>query len=794
MLQIVRSRPVISGAIVILLGVYFAGVGSWLAVLGGSWYYVIAGLGLIATGVLLILGRRLALAVYGLVWLYTVIWAFGESGLDPWYLMPRLLAPTLLGIYLLMPWVTRRLSPPFGGRTTLVGLAGGTAAVIMIGLLIMGGQSYLGPEAAHSQMIEAPDHTAPTDHDWPFYGHDPGGDRFAAATEITPANVSQLQVAWTNRSGDSVDQAEIRHEREFHSEATPLMLGNTLFTCFPHSVIMAIDATTGRTKWRFDPKAEREGNPYLVCRGVAYYEVDDPQCPRRIYAPIFDARIVALNADDGRPCPGFGKDGFINQLENLGSSPPGFTISTSPPLIINNRMIVGSRIRDNQAVDEPSGVVRAYDPKTGALAWAWDIGRGDDAVPPLPPDQIYTRGTPNVWGAISADPKLNMVYLPLGNATPDYFIGFRRPFDDKYGSSIVALDITSGKQRWSFQTVHHDQWDFDLPVAPSLVDLPGPSDQVIPALLQTTKQGQIFMLNRETGSPIAAVEERPVPTEGAAPGQPVSPTQPFSTGMPSFAPAKLNEAAMWGATPIDQLMCRIEFRRLRYDGIFTPQGTSGIIGHPAFDGVSDWGGGSIDPERKIIVLNTMVMPFTIRLIPRDSAEGRTVAGGNQVGEAPPPKTGLNYYPQYGTPYVAALGPWLGIFRTPCAAPPWGQLSAVDLKTRKLLWKVTLGTSRDTGPFGLRLPLLLNTGAPNIGGTVVTRGGLIFVAATTDQYLRAFDLANGRELWRGRLPAGGQATPMVYTAPDGHQYVVVTAGGHGALETRYGDYTIAFRLP
>lgn len=420
------SRPVISGAIFALLGVYFAGAGTWLAVFGGTWYYAIAGAGLIATGVLLIIGRRLALAVYGLVWLYTITWAFAESGLDPWYLMPRLLAPTLLGVYLLMPWVIRSLSPPSGGDTTLVRLAGGAAAVILIGLLVMHGVNYLGPDAAHSQMVEAPDHTTSTDNDWAFYGHGPEGDRFAAATEITPANVSQLQVAWTNRSGDSAEQAEIQHEREFHSEATPLMLGDTLYTCFPHSVIMAIDATTGKTKWRFDPKIERQGHPYLVCRGVAYYEVDDPDCPRRIYAPMFDARIVALNADDGRPCSGFGKDGFINQLENLGSSPPGFTISTSPPLVINNRMIIGSRIRDNQALDEPSGVVRAYDPKSGALLWAWDMGRDDDAVPPLPPDQIYTRGTPNAWGALTADPKRNMVYLPLGNATPDYFIGRRR--------------------------------------------------------------------------------------------------------------------------------------------------------------------------------------------------------------------------------------------------------------------------------------------------------------------------------------------------------------------------------
>jgi len=791
MFQRVRSHPLISGTALVLLGLFFAGAGGWLAALGGSWYYLIAGIGLIASGILLVGGRRAALFVYAAVWLYTLVWALSESGLDPWNLMPRLVAPTVLGIYLLMPWVTRSLSPPVrvGARE-----AGATAAaIVVVGLLLPAG-TWFGSESAHSQTVAAIDHSGSADNDWPFYGHGPDGDRFAAVSEVTPANVSHLKVAWSNRSGDTADPPEIRHEREFHSEATPLKIGDTLFTCFPHSVVVALDATTGQTKWRFDPKLERDGNPYLVCRGVAYDEVDDPACPRRVYAPMFNAQIVALNAANGKPCEGFGNKGFVNQLENMGSSPTGYTISTSPPLVINGRLIVGSRIRDNQSVDEPSGVVRAYDPKSGVLVWAWDMGRGDDAIGPLPPDQVYTRGTPNVWGALTADPTLNIVYLPLGNATPDYFIGNRRPFDDKYGSSIVALDITTGKQRWSFQTVHHDQWDFDLPVGPSLVDLPAASGETIPALVQTTKQGQIFLLNRQTGEPISPVEERSVPTDGAVAGQPVSPTQPFSVGMPSFTPQQLRESDMWGATPIDQLMCRIEFRRLRYEGIFTPQSTQGIIGHPAFDGVSDWGGASIDPERKIMVLNTMVMPFRIRMIDRGSREGSQVSGGSQAGEAPPPNTGMNYYPQRGTPYVAAVGPWLGIFRTPCAGPPWGQLSAVDLKTRKLLWNVTLGTSRDTGPFGFRLPLSLGTGAPNVGGAAVTRSGLIFIAATTDQYLRAFDLRTGKELWSDRLPAGGQATPMTYVASDGRQYVVITAGGHGALGTRYGDYTIAYRLP
>jgi len=779
---------ILSGIVVAALGLFFAVAGAQLLYLGGSFYYAVAGIGLIATGIGLVMRRRWALMLYGIVWLFTLIWSLWESGLAPFYLMPRLLAPTILGIYLLMPWITRPLSPavPLWGRRAR------TAAVAVI-LFGCGGFGAW-HATAQSQAQGGPASSPAPSEDWLYNGNDAGGQRYSPQAQITPQNVSRLEVAWVNRSGDSADEAEVRHEREFHSESTPIKVGNTLYTCFPHSVVSAIDATTGETKWRFDPKATREGNPYLVCRGVAYYEVQDQACPRRIYSPVFDGRIVALNADTGEVCTGFAKNGYIDQLENLGRSPTGFTISTSPPLAVNNRIIVGSRIRDNQAVDEPSGVVRAYDPLTGKLIWAWDMGRGDDAVPPLPEGEVYTRGTPNVWGTITADPQLGMVYLPLGNATPDYFIGNRRPFDDKFGSSIVALDIETGKYRWHFQTVHHDQWDFDLPVGPSLVDLPAADGGTVPALLQTTKQGQIFLLDRRDGHPLAEVQEKPVPSRGVAPGQPLSPTQPFSVGMPSFTPQTIRERDLWGATPIDQLLCRITFRKSRYEGIFTPQGTDGIIGHPAFDGVTDWGGAAIDPENKVMVVNTMVMPFTIRLIPRDSEEGRRVAGARQVGEAPPPNTAVNYYPQTGTPYIAAVGPWLSVFGTPCTAPPWGELAAVDLKQRKLLWKVTLGTSRDTGPFRWRLPVGLPTGAPNIGGAIVTRGGVAFIGATTDQYLRAFDVKTGKELWRGRLPAGGQATPMTYVGADGRQYVVITAGGHGALGTRYGDYTIAFALP
>jgi quinoprotein glucose dehydrogenase len=794
-MSFIRSRPFISGAAIAFLGLYFMVAGGWLISLGGSWYYALAGFGIVASGVLLAMGKRFGRTIYLVVWIGTVAWAFWEVGTDVFGLMPRLLAPTVLLAYVYTPWISRSLD----GGGSRWGIAGaGLACLPLAGLVALA----LAAPKLEAQPAAAPAADAAEPTDWPEYGANAGGARYAPVGDITPDNVSNLEVAWTARTGDSADEAEQQHQREFHSEATPIKVGDTLYTCTPHSWVLAIDAVTGAVKWTWKLDAAREGNPYLVCRGVAYFEAPEAtECRERVFAPTFDARVVALDAKTGRECQGFGDNGYVNLRANAGDSPPGYQITTSPPLVANGRMIVGSRIRDNRAVDEPSGVVRAYDPVTGREVWAWDVGRGPDAVPPLPPDQIYTRGTPNVWGAMTADPERGLVYLPLGNPTPDYFGGQRRPFDERFGSSITALEIATGKLRWTFQTVHHDVWDFDLPIGPTLVDLPDPNGSgTLPALVQTTKTGQVFMLNRETGKPIADIEERPVPQHGAAPGERLSPTQPFSVGMPSFTPPPLQEKDAWGATPIDQLICRIEFKQARHEGIYTPPGLTPMIGNPAFDGVTDWGGPAVDPRSKLMTVNLMSMPFKIRLIDRNSPEAagaRPIGSGEQPTSKEPvgeDASSVQHYPQFGTPYVAAVQAWLGPFGAPCAPPPWGELAAVDLKTRKIVWRVTLGTSRDTNLFGLKHNLPLPTGAPNLGGSVITAGGVAFIGATTDQYLRAFDLATGKELWKARLPAGAQATPMVYRGRDGRQYVVITAGGHGAIGARYGDYTIAFALP
>ncbi|WP_322964913.1 membrane-bound PQQ-dependent dehydrogenase, glucose/quinate/shikimate family [Sphingomonas fuzhouensis] len=787
-----RALAKILGWALALLGGFFAVAGGYLALLGGSPYYVLAGLAMILSGALIGRGDPRGRWLYVAIWVATVIWAVWEIGFDPLQLVPRVVAPSVLLILVAMPWiiagVRAMIHTPKARTRAMPAALGIIALVFAMPVLRTRPAEAQDPAMSRGLPIAA---QAPVG-DWTDYGGTLSGQRYSALSQITPANVGKLELAWTQRTGDLPDRAEsVEHKREYHSEATPIQIGDTLYTCTPHSIVQAIDATTGRTRWSWKDQVSRQGNSYLVCRGVAFYQAPEgTPCPRRIFAPTFDARMMALDADTGKPCPGFGTNGAIDLRQSMGVSGPADQISTSPPVVANGRLIVGERIVDNVNRNIPSGVVRAYDPITGAGVWAWDVGRSPDAIPPLPAGETYTRGTPNVWGAMTADPANGLVYLGTGNASPDYWIGWRRPFDDRFGSAIVALDIATGKLRWVRQLVHRDMWDMDIPIGPSLFDYRAPNGQVIPALIQTTKMGQVYFLNRLTGAAITPIVERPARQDGATPGVKVSPTQPWSVGLPSFTPPAPTETSTWGATPIDQLFCRIDIRRAQGTGIYQPTGLKPIIGHPAFDGVTDWGGAALDPVRQVFTVNTMEMPFKIWLMRRDDPRVKKYMEkkGGENARAP------NLQTQYNTPYVAVVAAWIGVFGAPCNAPPWGHLTAVDLNTRKVVWKKVLGTAQDTGLFGSHLGVPIKTGVPNLGGSIITASGLVFIGATTDQYLRAYDLKSGRVLWRARLPAGAQATPMTYRGRDGRQYVVITAGGHGALGTRYGDYTMAFALP
>jgi quinoprotein glucose dehydrogenase len=433
---------------------------------------------------------------------------------------------------------------------------------------------------------------------------------------------------------------------------------------------------------------------------------------------------------------------------------------------------VGSAVGDNQRVDAPSGVVRAYDVRSGELRWSQDL-----APPGHPrPKKGYVPATPNVWAVMSVDEERDLVFVPTGNPAPDYYRGDRTELDH-YGSSVVALRGSTGEVVWHFQTVHHDLWDFDVPAQPTLVTLEQGGESV-PALIQATKMGLLFVLNRETGAPIFPVVERPVPQDGA-PGQTLSPTQPFPVKPPPLVPTSLGPDDAWGLTPWDRGACRRRIEALRFDGMYTPPSLEPTLMYPGNAGGANWGGIAFDPERQLAIVNVMDVPWAVQLIPReDYALER---------EANP---GVEFGPQDGMPYAVRREMLLSPLGVPCNAPPWGSLVAVDMRTGEIRWQVPLGTLRDLMP----IPLPITVGVPNLGGPIATAGGVVFIAAAMDNYLRAFDVESGEELWRGRLPAGGQATPMTYRGRDGRQFVVVAAGGHGRGGTTLGDHIVAFALP
>ncbi|MDH3686433.1 MAG: pyrroloquinoline quinone-dependent dehydrogenase [Myxococcales bacterium] len=609
---------------------------------------------------------------------------------------------------------------------------------------------------------------------WPVYGGDAGGSRHSPLTQITPANVGRLEPAWVHHAGLPEAGGTLLPA----VQTTPILVGDALTFCTPRDVVISVDAETGAERWRFDPELDTDGIYVLNCRGVSSWtDLTAPvgACRTRILLGTLDARLFALDAATGRPCPRFGTAGAIDLRAGIGDVQPGEYGVTSPPLVAGDLVVVGTMVLDNRRRDAPGGVVRAYDARTGALAWAWD---------PVPPNERkvresgeYTRGTTNAWSILSFDPALGLVYVPTGNTSPDYYGGDRNGLDH-YSSSVVALDASTGKPRWHFQTVHHDVWDYDVPSQPVLFDFPVAGGSV-PALVQATKLGHLFVLDRATGEPLLPVHERPVPGAGV-PGEALSPTQPFPEA-PSLHPTRLGPEDAWGLTPWDRAACRRQIGELRSEGLFTPPSLEGSIQYPGMLGGSNWGSVSVDPDRGLLIANTSRAATKIRLIPREEFDARFPEG--------PPTFGFE--PQEGTPYALERGPLLSPLGAPCSPPPWGVLSGVDLATGKILWERPLGTTRDLAPW----PFWLALGTPNQGGPLTTASGVTFVGATTDHFLRAFDTATGEELWRGRLPTGGHATPMTYRLrPEGQQFVVIAAGGHALLGTPPGDALVAFALP
>lgn len=793
MSQITTHWPVrLLAALLVAIGAVLTIGGGWLLLLGGSLYYLLAGLGLIASGALLARLRVIGVWLYGGVFLATFVWALWEAGLNGWALVPRLVGPYVL-LVLALACVPALVIDKPARRTALALL--GIATVLTAG--VFGAAALAGrapPPGSPSGGAPASGDVAAAD--WPAYGGTYGAQRYSRLSQITPDNVGHLERAWLIHTGDLPSSATAR--KMYGAETTPLKVGNTLYLCTPKNILIALDPQTGATRWRFAPKVPDANIPYTAaCRGVAYYAVPgaapDQACASRIIEGTLDARLIAVDARTGRPCADFGFGGQVDTTQGIGQHAPGMFSITSAPTIVRGVVVTGHQVLDGQKRDAPSGVIQGYDAVTGKLRWAWDMVRPDRTGAP-PPGETYTRGTPNMWTTASGDEALGLVYLPLGNSAVDYWSASRSPLENAHSTSLVALDVTTGKKVWSFQAVHKDVWDYDLGSQASLVDYPTAAG-VTPALVLPGKQGDLYVLDRRTGAPLTGVEERAVPQGGVEPQQ-RSKTQPFSL-FHTLRKADLTEKRMWGMSPIDQMICRIQFRRATYKGFYTPPETKGrYVEYPGYNGGSDWGGIAVDPVRGIIVANYNDMPNYNRLVPRAEADrkGWAPRGEERGGSLKAGAEGAGD-PQWGAPYAIDVNagwrlPGTGLL---CKEPPYGGIRAIDLKTGRTLWDRPIGSARTNGPFGIPSHLPLTIGTPNNGGAVVTAGGLIFIAATTDNLIRAIDLRTGKTLWRDVLPAGGQATPMTYEA-GGRQYVVIMAGGHHFMETPIGDALVAYALP
>ena len=626
--------------------------------------------------------------------------------------------------------------------------------------------------AACSRPAPAPRAPA-AEQEWAFYGADAGGQRFSPAAQVTPANVRDLKVAWTFSTGLAAGGLAALKHAAF--ENTPIMVDGRVYVCAPFNQVFALDPATGHALWSFDPRIDRAIRypNEDVCRGVAWWR--DPAaklgapCADRIFLNTNDRRLIALDADTGRACLGFGKGGTVDVGAGVALNRPGEMQITSPPVVSHGVVVVGSSIDDNQRVREVSGAVRAYDARTGAPRWSWD------PLASAPRDVI--AGAANVWAPMSVDEARGLVFLPTTSPSPDFWGGLRKG-DDGDADSVVALNVETGAKVWAFKTVHHDLWDYDNPAQPTL-GMVAWNGAAQPAVLQPTKQGLLFTLNRDTGAPVIPVEERPVP-QGGAPGEALSPTQPFPVAPRPLAPSVIRAQDGFGLTPWEKDSCRRAIAAARHEGLFTPPSLQGTILYPFTGGGVNWGGLAFDAGRQVAYVNTSSAMHLVTLIP-----------AARVAAARAAEPDVEISPQEGAPYGMRREVMRSQLGLPCNPPPWGQLHAIDMRTGRILWEVPLGSTADIAP-GSQF-LLPRSGSPNFGGPMATASGLVFIGAAMDNYIRAFDAATGRELWRGRLPAGGQATPMTYVWK-GRQYILIAAGGHAMADTRRGDRVVAYALP
>jgi quinoprotein glucose dehydrogenase len=616
--------------------------------------------------------------------------------------------------------------------------------------------------------------------DWPNYGRDPGGQRFSPLTQINRSNVKSLTIAWTFRTGDAYAPKNGSKPTQF--EATPLYVDGKLYLSTPLGRVIALDPVTGHQIWSYDPHINKDaGYGDYANRGVSTWKA--PDGTRRIYVATIDARLISLDAATGKPCSDFGDNGTINLRNGLRITPHWFSEyeETSPPAVVGRTLVVGSGIADNNFTNEASGEVRAFDAASGKLKWTWD---------PIPQDphavgadtwkngSAARTGAANAWSVIAVDPDRNLVFIPTGSASPDYY-GGERTGNNLFANSVVALRADTGERVWHFQTVHHDLWDYDVATPPLLFDMHR-DGKTIPSIAIGSKTGNLFILNRETGVPVFGVEERPVP-QSDVPGEVTSPTQPFPVKPLPITLQHIAASDAFGIDDADRNYCRDEMKKLRTGGIFTPPSLQGTLVLPGNIGGQNWGGMAYDPENHLLILPENHLAAEVRLIPEADIDGmeaarheRRIDGDWEIAR------------QRGTPYGMMRRFLLSPKRIPCTAPPWGTLLAIDTNTGDKKWEVPLGQ------FDSKLPT--DWGSISLGGPIATAGGLVFVGGTLVPELYAFDVQTGQQLWKASLPASAHATPMTFQGPDGKQYVVVAAGGFGIPDlSPLGDYVIAFRL-
>ena len=617
--------------------------------------------------------------------------------------------------------------------------------------------------------------------EWSAYGRDLQGTRFSPLTQVTPANVASLKPAWTFHTGDiSTGKVKGGGPRSGF-ETTPLMMDGRLYLTTPFNRVIALDPATGKQLWAYDPKLDRN-EPYgdgLINRGLAAWR--DPQstkkgagkgvCALRLYEATLDARLVSVDAATGLPCPGFGENGEVS-LRDVARYTPGQYHMTSPPVVVDGVVVVGSAIDDNSRAAMPDGAVRGYDARTGKRLWTWAPLQKPKGLT----DKQWNTGAGNAWSILSADPKRHLVYVPTGSASPDYWGGLR-PGDNRWANSVVALDARTGKLSWGFQLVHHDLWDYDTAAAPlaTTVRLKG---KLTPAVIAGNKTGMVYVLDPATGKPVLPVEERPVP-QSTLYGEKSSPTQPIPTATPPLVPQSLKAADVWAISDADRKWCADQINALSGSSMFSPPSEAGILAIPGNVGGINWSGFAWDGRHGHLIVSVTNLPARVRMIPAI----KYVKGDKGDLRA---ETTM----QMGTPYAMSRAPLRAPSGLPCIKPPFGELMAVDLDAGKIVWRTPLGALEELAPGVSHIA----KGSVVLGGPIVTAGGLIFQGGTMDRTLRAFSAETGKELWSAELPASAHATPMTYEV-GGKQYVVIAAGGSAKVdEERQGDAVVAYALP